>query len=127
MARLRLCVKTRENSNHFGMENLTVNQVRECMDKEDLDFIKQDRAKKADDSRKIGFLIDPIDSPGNIDFSPEVAAAPCITNGALVVIDCVSGEYDQAETHPRQAAACGSSQSKIKEGRTCNFRSIFST
>ena len=60
-----------------------------------------------------------IDSPGHIDFSPEVAAAPCITNGALVVIDCVSGEYDQAETHPRQAAACGSSQSKIKEGRTC--------
>ncbi|CAF1360995.1 unnamed protein product [Rotaria sp. Silwood1] len=66
------------------IKSTTILLYYELSDK-DLSFLKQER--ESDPSH---FLINLIDSTGHVNFSSDVTAALHVTDGALVVVDCVS-------------------------------------
>lgn len=72
-----------EQERCITIESSTISLLYELSENH-LNFIKQSK-----DS--LGFLINLVDFPGHMDFSPEVTAALHVTDGALVVVDCMSG------------------------------------
>lgn len=67
------------------------------------------------DKEEKGFLINLIDSPGHVDFSSEVTAALRVTDGALVVVDCVSGEQKSRNTLTSSSVVQGEQRKSVEE------------
>lgn len=91
-----------EQERAITIKSTAISMYYELEDK-DLAYIKQEK-----EANCRAFLINLIDSPGHVDFSSEVTAALRVTDGALVVVDCVSGMHVFERFLPRYLFALSS-------------------